>query len=130
MDENLGEASSPSCSVFTVHPLGEIKDARPDSEPPAHISKTEFGVVEWEHIGVSRGDRITDETASRMGIQTDEEEKCQMMGVPEGFEALLAHFVVCRGIDKDHDKKHEMSRECAGLRIVDVKGAFLTNLCS
>ena len=64
-----------------------------------------------------------------MGVETDHEEECEVVGIPEGLEALVADLVVCRGIHEDHDEKHEMTSDTARLVVMDLQGDFRPDLC-
>lgn len=64
-----------------------------------------------------------------MGVETDHEEEREVVGIPEGLEALVADLVVGRGIHEDHDEKHEVTSDASGLVVVDLQGDFRPDLC-
>lgn len=50
------------------------------------------------------------------------------MGVPKGLKALLADFVMGRGIHKEHTEKHHMSRNPSSLRVVNLESGHWSDL--
>ena len=104
MDEDLGKPSGLSCPDFPPHSLTEVKNSRPDDEPPAEVSEAMFRRVEGEsrnEIGVYG---VSDETASSMRVKCDHEEKCEVVGVPKCLKALSTDLVVSGRVHYDHDK--------------------------
>ena len=63
-----------------------------------------------------------------MRVKPDHEEKCEVMGVPERFEALVTNFVVGCRIHQDHDEQHEVPCDTASLGVVNLQGNFLADL--
>lgn len=94
MDKDLGQTSGPACTNFAPYTFSEVNDTRPDNEPPAQITKAVLRGIEWEALDVVRVDRITDETTSRMGVKTEHEKECKVVGIPKGFEALVSDLLV------------------------------------
>ncbi len=78
--------------------------------------------VEGESLDVVGIRTVTDETARRMRVETDHEKEREVMGIPEGFEALVTNLVRGGGIHEDHDEKHEVACDSTSLCRVDVKG--------
>ena len=81
----------------------------------------------WDVIGVHG---VSDETASCVGVKSDHEEKCEVVGVPEGLEALTANLVVGGRVHDEHDKQHEVASNATSLFVVDVLRGNLTDLCT
>lgn len=50
------------------------------------------------------------------------------MGIPKGLEALVTNFVVSRCVNEEHDKKHKVASDAAGLCVVNVEGSLRANL--
>ena len=63
-----------------------------------------FGRVERECRSIIWVDGVSDETSSGVGVQSDHEEKCEVMGVPKRFEALPADLVMGGRVHYDHDE--------------------------
>lgn len=63
-----------------------------------------------------------------MGVQRKDENESKVMGVPKGLKALLADLVMSRGIHQEHAKKHYMSRNSSGLRVVDLESSHWSDL--
>lgn len=63
-----------------------------------------------------------------MGVKADHEEECEVMGIPESFEALVANLVMGGGIHEDHDEKHEVACDTTCLSIMDVQGGNRSDL--
>jgi len=129
VNKDLGQLRSPPGSVFSVHPLAKVKKTWPDGEPPALVPKTVFRRIEWECRDIIWVNRITNEAASSVRVKPNHEEKCEVMGVPERFEALVTNLVVRGRIHQDHNEQHEVPRDTTRLRIVNLQGNFLTDLC-
>lgn len=81
----------------------------------------------WDVIGVHG---VSDETASCVGVKSDHEEKCEVVGVPEGLEALTANLVVGGRVHDEHDKQHEVASNATSLFVVNVLRSNLTDLCT
>lgn len=94
VDQDLGKAGCPPSTDFSPDAFAEVDDARPDDEPPTQISETVLSRIEGEYAGPVWVGGISDEASSGMSVQSKHEEKCQMVGVPEGFKALLADFLM------------------------------------
>ena len=65
-----------------------------------------------------------------MGVETEHEEECEVVCVPERLKALLADLVVGGGVHDKHDKEHEVASDATGLRVVNLLGRLLANLCN
>jgi hypothetical protein len=128
MNKDFGELSRPPASVFPVNSLEEVGDTGPDNISPAQVTKTMFGRVEGEGRDVVRIDGITDETASSVGVESNHEEKCEVVSIPERFEALVANLVVGGGIHEDHHEEHEMASDATRLGIMDLQSDLLSDL--
>lgn len=127
MNQDLRELRRAATTDLTVDTLAEVKDTGPDDEPPGLITKTVFSGVEGEGEGVIGVHGVTHETTGCVGVQGNHEEKCQVMGVPESLEALLANLLMCGSVHQEHDQKHEMTGDTTGLPVVDVLGANLSD---
>ena len=130
MNKDFREPSGLPRSDFPPYPLTKIENSGPDDEPPAEVSKTVLGRVEresWDVIGVHG---VSDETAGGVGVKSDHKEECEMVGVPEGLEALTANLVVGSRVHDEHDKQHEVTSDTASLFVVDVLRGNLTDLCT
>lgn len=130
MNKDFREPSGLPRSDFPPYPLTKIENSGPDDEPPAEVSKAVLGRVEresWDVIGVHG---VSDETAGGVGVKSDHKEECEMVGVPEGLEALTANLVVGSRVHDEHDKQHEVTSDTASLFVVDVLRGNLTDLCT
>lgn len=129
MNEDLSETRCPPSPNFPVHTLAEVDDTGPDDEPPAEVSETVLRGIEGERGDIVGVGGITNEATGSVGVKADHEEERQMMGVPEGLEALLANLVVRGGVHQDHDEQHEVTGDTTGLPVMDVQSPFRSNLC-
>jgi hypothetical protein len=120
MNENFGQPCCSSRTILPVHPFTKVRNARPNSEPPALVAKAVLCRVEGERADVVGVRGVTDETTSGVGVKADEEEECKVMSVPKGFKTLVADLVVCGSIHEDHDQEHKMTRDTAGLCVMDL----------
>ena len=98
VDKDFGQTSGPACTNFAPYTFSKVNDTRIDYEPPAKITKAVLRGIEWEGRDVVRVDGIADETTSRMGVETDHEEKCKMVSIPKGFKALVSDLPVGSGV--------------------------------
>jgi len=94
MNKDLGQTSCPTCTDFTPYTFSKVNDTRPDDKPPAQITEAVLCGVEGEARDVVRVDGITDETTSRMSIETKHEEERKVVSIPKGFEALVSDLLV------------------------------------
>ena len=128
VNEDFREPSGLPCSDFPPYPLTEVEDSGPDDKPPAEVPKAVFGGVErksWDVIGV---DGVSDETAGGVGVKSEHEEECEMVGVPEGLKALMTDLVVGGRVHDEHDEQHEMTSNATSLFVVDILGGNLPDL--
>lgn len=65
-----------------------------------------------------------------MRVEADHEEKGQVVGVPEGLEALSADLVVRSAVHEDHNEQHKVAGNAARLRVVNVQSNLRTDLCT
>jgi hypothetical protein len=65
-----------------------------------------------------------------MRVETNHEEECKVMGVPEHFKALMADLVMRSRVHQKHDEEHKMSCDTACLRVVNFQSSFLAYFCS
>jgi len=79
-----------------------------------------LGRIEGESSNVIGVGGVSDKTASRMGIEGDHEEKREVMGVPEGLEALAADLMMSGCVHDDHDEQHEVTSDATSLFVVDI----------
>jgi len=84
--------------------------------------------VEGEGRDVVGINGVTDETSSRVRVETEHEEEGEMMGVPKRLKALVANLLAGRGVHEQHDEEHEMTRDATRLGVVDLEGDLLANL--
>lgn len=129
MDQNLGETSRPSCTYFSPDALTKVDDAGPNNKSPALVSEAVVGCVKGEYIAQGWVSAIPDEAPSGVSIQSDHEEKRQVVGVPKGFKALLADLLVSSCIHEHHDKEHEVSSDASWLGVVDLQCKLLSDFC-
>lgn len=87
-----------------------------------------FCRVEWKGRDQVWLNGIPDEAPGGMGVEAEHEEECEVVGVPEGFEALLADGGVRSAVHHNHDKKHEVTSNASWLSVMDLKGGLLSNL--
>jgi hypothetical protein len=86
-----------------------------------------FCGVEREAGNVIRVDCVAHKTTSGMGIKSNHEEEGKVVSVPERLEALVADLVVRRGVHYEHDKKHEMTSDATGLRVMNLESCLFTD---
>ena len=67
----------------SVDSFEKVEDSPPDGESPSEVSET-CGGFTWE---IS-----SDETAGGMGVESEHEEKGEVMGIPERLETLFSNF--------------------------------------
>jgi hypothetical protein len=120
MDENLRDPSGLPCPDFPPYSLTEVEDSGPDNKPPAEVSKTMLRRVEGESRNIIGIDGVSNKTASSVGVESDHEEKCEMVGVPKCLEALAADLVVRGGVHDDHDEQHEVASDATRLGVMNV----------
>ena len=72
--------------------------------------------------------RVADEAADGVGVESEEEGDKEMVRVPERLERLLADASVCRGEHEQHTKQHDVARDAARLGIVNLQGRHGTDL--
>ena len=130
VDQNFGEAGGTASTDLPVYTFPEVNDAWPDGEPPALVAEAVLSAVERERLDVVWPSAVANEAPSRMGVKTNHEEKREVVGVPERFEALVANFVVRSCIHEDHNEQHEVTGDTTGLGVVDVQGRLRANLCA
>jgi hypothetical protein len=110
MQQNLDDLSLPPRSNDSIHPLSDIEDTSPDYIPPTEISEAVLCRVERERGDIIWFDRVADETSCSVGVEGYHEEEClggqaftrtrryiltyEVVGVPEGFKALLAYTLM------------------------------------
>ena len=128
MNENLGQASGATSTNFSPNSFAKVDNSRPYGKPPTQISDAVFGRVEGEvgnEIGIGR---VSYEASDGMSVQTEHEEECKVMGIPESLEALVANLGMGRGIHQNHNEKHEVTTKTTRLMIVDFNCQLRTNL--
>lgn len=86
-----------------------------------------LGVIEGECGGVGGIYTVSNETTSSMRIHSDHEEKCEVVGVPESFKALLSDFLLCGGIHQEHNQEHEMTCDASWLCVVNIDSPQLAD---
>lgn len=129
MDQNLGETSRPSCTYFSPDALTKVDDAGPNNESPALVPETVVGCVKGECFAPKWVSGIPDEAPGGMRIQSNHEEKRQVVGVPKRFKALLADLLMSSCIHEYHDKEHEVSSDASCLGVVDLQCKLLSDFC-
>ena len=87
-----------------------------------------LGRVEGKPWDIIWFDRIANKTAGGVAVKSEHEEKCEVMGIPERLEALVADFVVRSCIHEEHDQQHEVASDATGLFIVNVECGDGTDL--
>jgi hypothetical protein len=92
MVEHLEHVGLSRCADLAIHPLPEVlltlppaaslvdlsiyQDTGPDDKPPTEVPQTMLRGVEWERRYVVGKDRVSDETACRMGVKRQHKEEC------------------------------------------------------
>lgn len=119
----------PPCTNLAVDSLAEVEAAGPELPSPALVPDAVFPeqLTSKRRIRVRR---ISNETASRMGIQPEQERDEKVMRVPKRLITLLPNLMMRRRIHKEHTKQHNMSGYTPSLRIVDLHRADRSNLVS
>jgi len=113
----------PCCSpgtVFSIHPFGKVRKARPNGEPPTLVAKAVLRRVEGERANVVRICRVANETTSGVGVKANEEEERKVMSIPKSFKTLAADLVVCGGIHEKHDQEHKVASDTTRLCVMDL----------
>lgn len=76
--------------------------------------------VEWEYFRICRIYGVANETTRGVRIDSNQEEKGEMVGIPKHFEALLANFLVSGRVHKNHDQQHEVTTNASRLLVVNI----------
>ena len=129
MNQDLGELGRASATNFTVNTFSKVENTRPNDKPPALITETVLRRVEGEGCDVVRVNTVTDEATSSMTVKSNHEKECQVMGVPESLEALIANLPMRGSVHQEHDQEHEVTGDTTSLRVMDILGANLSNFC-
>ena len=127
VDEQLRETRRATSTVLAEDTLAKVEDTRPDGVAPALVPEAVLGAVEGEFLLEGRVGGVTHEAADGMGVQADHEEESEVVGVPEGLEALVADLLVRGGVHEHHDEEHNVASEATGLSVVDLDGQLGTN---
>lgn len=98
VDKDLGQTSGLASTNLTPYTFTDVDDTRPDNEPPALITQTMLRGIEWEARNVVGVDGIPNKTTSCVRIETDHKEKCEVVSVPKGFEALVFDLLMGCGV--------------------------------
>lgn len=130
VNEDLVEFGSPASTDFTPDSFAEVEDTGPDDSTPREVTNANIGVVKGKGVRERGECGSTDKASGGVGVETDHEEKGEMMRVPECLEALLADLLMCGTVHDDHDEEHEMTSDSSGLLVVNVEGVSGTDLCS
>ena len=84
-------------------------------------------IVERES-GLIRGlGGVSNEAASRVGVDANHKEEGQVVGVPEYLKGLFADVGMSGGIHENHDEEHEVASDPSGLFVVNVLSRFLAD---
>lgn len=129
VNKDLGQPSCPASPDLSVDPLAEVDDTGPDDKSPTLVTKAVLGGVEREDGDIVWVDGVTYEAASGVSVEADHEEESEVVGIPEGFEALCTNLVVCGGVHQNHDEEHEVTSDTTWLGIVNIQSLLLTDLC-
>jgi hypothetical protein len=128
VNKELGKLGLATGTDLPPDTLTKVEDTGPDGETPGKVTNAVTGVVEGEfRLEVGEG-RITDEASHGVSVKTEHEEECEVVGVPEGLETLLANFVCCGRVHEDHDQEHDVTSETTRLPVVDIKCISRTDL--
>ena len=120
MNEDFRKPSCLPRSDFPPYPFTKIDDPGPYDEPPAEVPKTVVSRVEGESRDVIGIDCVSDETASGVGVESDHEEECEVVGVPESLKTLVADLVVGGRVHDEHDEQHEVTGNATSLFVVNI----------
>ena len=104
VDEDLGELGRTARTDLPIDTLSEVDDTGPDGVTPRKIANANIRVVEWECVGKCGQCSTADEASSGVSVEADHEEECQVVGIPERLETLLANFCVASAVHQDHDE--------------------------
>ena len=127
MADHAGDLGLPTNTNLPPETLDKIQPARPQLPPPPEISDAVLPVL----VTTKGGDgvrRIADEAPDGVRVQADEERDEEMVGVPEGLEALLPDLVVRRRVHEHHAQEHGVAGYAAGLLVVDIEGGSRAEL--
>jgi hypothetical protein len=94
VNQKLGQPCGPSRADLAVNPFSKVDDTRPYNEPPTLIANAVVRSIEGEGRDIMRRHGIADEAAGSVRVESDHEEECKVMRVPEGFETLGPYLVV------------------------------------
>jgi len=79
----------------------------------------------WDVVGVHG---VPNKATGGVRVESDHEKECEMVGIPEGLETLIADFMMGGSVHEEHDKEHEMTSDTASLSVMNVESPFLANL--
>jgi hypothetical protein len=65
-----------------------------------------------------------------VSVEAEHEKEGEVMRIPERFKALGADFVMSSGVHEDQNEEHEVARNTAWLRVVNVESLPRSDLGS
>lgn len=112
---------------FAVQALQKVEAARPELPAPAEVADAVLPVL-LAGEGREAVGGVAHEAADGVGVQGQEEGDEEVVGVPEGFEGLLADAVVGGRVHQEHAEEHHMAGDTAGLGVVNLDCRYGANL--
>ena len=112
---------------FSDDALDEIDAAREELPPPPFVTDA----VRPEDVprkGRVVDDAVAHEAVGRVRVHAQQEGDEEVVRVPEGLERLLPDLGVRRCVHQQHAQQHDVARDAAGLRVVDVQRGFRADL--
>lgn len=121
---DLGRPTSTDLTIETLHQVNATANELPTPTLITNAVLPEQLAGEWrESIGC-----VTDEAANCMRVHAEQEWNEQVVRVPERLERLLADPVVGGRVHQQHAEQHYVTRDTAGLSIVNLEREHRSNL--
>ena len=127
MPDNAGDLGLTHGADLAVQPLEEIEGTGPQFPSPAKITDTMRPVLIARKRRVSFG-RVSDETANRVRVQSEEKRNKEVVHVPKRLERLLSDTMVRCCVHQEHAQEHDVTGNTTGLDVVDLHRRHWANL--
>lgn len=127
MSDNTSDLGLPASANFTVQTLNQVETSSPELPSPSEITDTVRPVL-LSLKGRECIDRVADEAADGVGIESQEERNEQVVSVPESLEGLLTDTGMSSGVHEHHAEEHHMASNTTRLSVVDLQSGNRTDL--
>jgi hypothetical protein len=121
MHDDLGDLGISSTVDHSPQTFQKVKASAPESESPTFVTDAMIPKKRPGKRAIGLG-CISDKTSRSMRIKGEEEHKCEMMCIPEGFEGLLADWCMSSRVHEQHAQQHDVSSDPTGFRIMNLYG--------